>query len=302
MIRSMVLVTCITLVFAGCSQGPQTPRADMGLADVESSQLGGAVTSIPKDANAILEITAVRSGTVTIADGRVLPYFYFKGIAIEPVSGGSTGAVKVFDAVAGGLGSHGFNIADLSGDPPDIFPSVAWAHHTDSGDVFDLRGGFLHIEFLGPATASTDDPSSEPVLPVALDPLRFPGLVMDPAPTAEVQWSGRVRITAPWVPWTITRGKRLATGAVSTSYIHVVVPGANSSLPPRLERLYGKSDKWIVGKHTDRNPVHENVLSDKFSDWIEATGAVTTPAHKDQAKDRFVSQVRDFVALVRAAP
>lgn len=301
MMRSLVLLSCVALVLVGCTHAHKTPRADMGMTGSEVSQPMTPSTAVPKDANAILEIASMRTGSVSMG-GRMLPYIYFKGIAIEPAQGGGAGAVVVFDAVCGGLGNHGFNITDLTGSPPDLYPSVAWVHNHDSGDVLDVRAGFVHIEILGRATASTGTNPTVPPLPNSLDPARFPRLQMDPAPAAEVQWAGAVRITAPWVPWTITRGKRLATGAVSTSYIHVVVPDAAPSDPPRLERLYGKSDKSVVGKHTDRNPVHEDVLANKFSDWVQLGGVVTPPADKDSLKNTFVSNVQDFVNAVRAAP
>jgi hypothetical protein len=255
----------------------------------------------PKEANAIVSIEFMRTGTVTTADGRTLPYLYFKGIALEPEQDGQTAKLMVFDAICGGLGASGFDLADFPNNHPNVWPSVAWASSPDSLDVLNLRGGFLHIEFLGPASLRSDTSSSLPVSPEAIDLQRFKDL--DVSLLLKVQKNQHVQSirNVPWVPWVITRGKRLATGAISTKYIHVVVPGVNDNDPPQLERLYGNQRESIVAKHIDRDAEYI-VEADEYCDWSERDTKVLAPASKDQGKHQFVFQVNDFVTRVRAAP
>jgi hypothetical protein len=297
----MSYVSVVAFMLLGCSSTPMPQEGG------DASQPNFALMPAefrgdpPKEANAIVSIEFMRTGTVTTADNRTLPYLYFKGIALEREQGGETAKLMVFDAICGGLGAFGFDLADFPNNHPNVWPSVAWAKSPDSLDVLNLRGGFLHIEFLGDARLSSDTSSSLPVSPEAIDLQRFKDL--DVSLLLEVQKNQHVQSNrnVPWVPWVITRGKRLATGAISTQYIHVVVPGVNDSDPPQLERLYGNHSNSIVANHTDLD-VEYTVEDDEYCDWSERDTKVLPPAPKDQGKNQFVSQVNDFVTRVRAAP
>lgn len=246
----------------------------------------------PFQANSIFRvIKEKRDGQVRVA-GRDLPYIRVRASAVIRGQDPYEGKVVGLDIICGGFGTNGLDAPEDPNHtvscPPDarlLMPTGATRKHLDVGC------GFAYVDVLSP---------SDEDLPTMIEEMGFTSAQVEPIIVGGrvVSVKAKKPFVVPFIPWVITRGKRLGTGAIGTNYVIVMEKNSASPMYPRLDRIYGRHNWGRAGLNTGSDPAYD-VNHDQYTEWDRAANQVKNPTAKDSYKNMFIRDVDYFVSKVR---